>query len=104
MKNTIQYLKKDRHVNKTFLLKLEAVGLEVEYGKYSYWDNQEYVQIGRKKIWLVCEKWQNNSGSVYYRYQNNVIHDIVETIENEKAKAEKADARVDLFFEKLNRS
>jgi uncharacterized coiled-coil protein SlyX len=100
-KELISYLKKDRKVNKTFIEKLEKVGFEVEYGKYSYWDNQDYVKIGRQKVWLVCEKRDGNSSYVTYRYQNNVISDIYEALEEEKAKAEKADAQVEEFFQKL---
>ena len=47
MKETLEFLKRDRKVNQTFMDKLAKVGLEVSYGTYSYWDNQEYVQIGR---------------------------------------------------------
>lgn len=101
MNKTIEYLKKDRKVNKTFIAKLEKVGFEIEYGKYSYWDSQEYVRIGRQKVWLVCEKREGNSSYVTYRYQNNVISDIYEALEEEKAKAEKADAQVEEFFQKL---
>lgn len=101
MKQTIDFLNKDRKVNKTFMEKLEKVGLEIQYGKYSYWDSQEYVQIGRKKVWLVCEKTEGNSNYIDYRYQNNVIKDIIQTIEEEKARAEQADAQVEEFFNKL---
>jgi uncharacterized coiled-coil protein SlyX len=100
-KELIGYLKKDRKVNKTFIEKLEKVGFEVEYGKYGYWDNQDYVRIGRQKVWLVCEKRDGNSSYVDYRYQNNVISDIYEALAEEKQKAEKADQQVEEFFQKL---
>lgn len=104
MKKSIEYLSKDRKVNKTFMAKLEKVGLEIQYGKYSYWDSQEYVQIGRKKVWLVCEGTAYGSSYVKYRYQNNVISDIYEAIREETDKAEKADAQVEEFFIKLGLS
>ena len=102
MKQTIEYLNKDRKVNKTFIEKLEKVGLEINYGTYSYWNNQEYVQIGRKKVWLVCSKCEGNTSYITYRYQNNVISDIYEAIEEEAKKAKKADAQIEEFFKKLS--
>lgn len=101
MKETLNYLNKDRKVNAKFMDKLEKVGLEIKYGRYSYWDGQEYVQIGRTKVWLVCEKIISNSSCCDYRYQNNVIKDIEETIRDEKIRAEKSDQQVNEFFEKL---
>lgn len=101
MKKTIEYLNKDRKVNKTFMEKLEKVGLEIRFGTYSYWTDQEYVQIGRKKVWLVCEGREGNSQYIQWRYQNNVIADIYETIRGEKVKAEDADNQVQEFFKRL---
>lgn len=103
MKNAIEFLKKDRKVNDTFKEKLEKVGLEIEYGTYSYWSNQPYVRIGREKIWLVCSKTENGSTSLANRYQNNVIAEITEAIEEEMKYTEKADQRVKEFFEKLSK-
>ena len=60
---TLEFLKKDRKVNQTFLRKLEKVGLEINYGTYLYWDHQEYVQIGREKIWLVETEYTNHGNS-----------------------------------------
>lgn len=101
MKNAIEFLKKDRKVNGTFIEKLKNVGLEIEYGKYNYWDNQPYIRIGREKVWLVCSKTESGSTYLADRYQNNVINDIVEAIEEEVKYTEKADAKVEEFFQKL---
>jgi hypothetical protein len=103
MKQSIEYLKQDRKVNSAFIKKVESIGLEVEYGTYSYWQGQPYVQIGRKKVWFVAEKCGNGSSYIDNRYQNNVIDDIIEAITDEKAKAEKADKLVEEFFAKLSK-
>lgn len=102
MKKAIEYLKKDRLCNDTFEEKLRKVGLDIDYGTYAFWDMQPYVSIGRKKVWLVCEKTESNNTYLARRYQNNVINDIIETITEENERAEKADARVDDFFQKLS--
>lgn len=103
MKKAIEFLKTDRKVNDTFKSKLEKIGLEIQYGKYNYWDNQEYVQIGRTKVWLVCSKTNINDHSTYvtYRYQNNIIKDIEEVVQEEYTRAGKADNQVNEFFIKL---
>ncbi len=105
MKETLEFLKKDRRVNQTFMDKLEKVGLEINYGTYLYWDNQEYVQIGREKVWLVETKYANNGNNfgVVWRYQNDVIKEIIQAINEQKKATEEADALVNDFFEKLNR-
>jgi len=105
MKETLEFLKKDRKVNQTFMDKLEKIGLEIQYGTYSYWENQEYVQIGKEKVWLVETEYSNhgNNFDVVWRYQNDVIKEILQTINEQKKLAEDADEIVDTFFEKLNR-
>ena len=105
MKETLEFLKRDRKVNQTFIDKLAKVGLEVSYGTYSNWDNQEYVQIGREKVWLVEMEYTNhgNSFGVVWRYQNDVIKEIIQTINEQKKSAEEADEQVNSFFEKLSR-
>jgi hypothetical protein len=105
MKETLEFLKRDRKVNQTFMDKLTKVGLEVSYGTYSYWDNQEYVQIGRERVWLVETEYTNhgNSFGVVWRYQNDVIKEIIQTINEQKKSAEEADELVNNFFEKLSR-
>jgi hypothetical protein len=105
MKETLEFLKRDRKVNQTFMDKLAKVGLEVSYGTYSYWDNQEYVQIGRERVWLVETEYTNhgNSFGVVWRYQNDVIKEIIQTINEQKKSAEEADELVNNFFEKLSR-
>lgn len=52
MKETIEYLKKDRKVNDTFMKKLQKVGFEIDYTRYGYWNNVECVRIGRSCIWI----------------------------------------------------
>lgn len=102
MKETLEFLKRDRKVSCTFMDKLEKVGLEINYGTYSYWDGQEYVQIGRQKVWLVETKYVNKMLSCGWRYQNDVIKEIMQTIDEQKKFAEEADQLVNDFFEKLN--
>lgn len=102
MKETLEFLKRDRRVSQTFMDKLKKVGLEIEYGDFSYWRHQEYVRIGRKKVWLVEVTYENsNSFGVEWRYQNDVIKEIIETVESEKQFAEESDELVNMFFEKL---
>lgn len=104
MKETLEFLKRDREVNQTFIKKLKNVGLEINYGTYSYWDNQEYVQIGREKVWLVEIRYSNNgnTSSIVYRHQNDVIREIIKTINQQKKLLEEDDKLVNDFFEKLN--
>ena len=45
MRENLEFLKKDRKVNDAFLRKLESVGFEIEYGKFSYWSGQEYITV-----------------------------------------------------------
>lgn len=103
MKETLDFLKRDRRVNQTFMDKLEKVGLEIKYGTLSYWDDQEYVQIGRERIWLVELSNRNNGKSLncIWRYQNDVVKEIIQTIEEQKKIAEDADGLVNDFFKKL---
>ena len=103
MQKTIEYLKKDRKVNDTFKEKLYKVGLEISYETYGYWNNVECIRIG-KSIVPLLETYHSNNGnstSLDYRYQNDVIKDIYNTLEREKKKAEESDKMVDDFFEKL---
>ena len=104
MKETLEFLKRDREVNQTFIKKLKNVGLEINYGTYSYWDNQEYVQIGREKVWLVETRYSNNgnTSSIVYKHQNDVIREIIKTINQQKKLLEEDDKLVNDFFNKLN--
>lgn len=104
MKEALDFLKRDRKVNQTFMNKLAKVGLEVSYGTYLYWDNQEYVQVGRERVWLVETEYTNhgNSFDVVWRYQNDVIKEIIQTINEQKKTAEESDELVNNFFEKLS--
>lgn len=105
MKETLEFLKRDRRINDTFIKKLESVGLKVYYGPYLYWEGQEYVEIGRRKVWLVEDECSNyvNSFSCVYRYQNEVIEEIYRVINQQKKLAEESDRIVDEFFDKLSR-
>lgn len=104
MKETLDFLKKDRKVSQTFIEKLEKVGLIIKYGTYSYWNNQEYVQVGREIVWLVETKYKDcNNFGITWRYQNDVIKEIIQVIERQKREAEEADELVNSFFEKLSR-
>lgn len=103
MKETIEYLKKDRKVNDTFKEKLAKVGLEVDYRHYGYWSHVECIVIGKSCIPLLETHFSDNGNSelLDYRYQNDVIKDIYDVIEIEKGKAEESDKMVDDFFVKL---
>lgn len=104
MKETLDFLKKDRKVSQAFIEKLEKVGFEIKCGTYSYWNNQEYVQVGREKVWLVEIKYFDcNNFGITRRYKNDVIKEIIQAIEEQKREAEKADELVNSFFEKLSR-
>ena len=103
MQKTIEYLKRDRKVNDTFKEKLAKVGLEISYETYDYWNNVECIRIGRSIVPLFETHHSNNGNSMSlgYRYQNDVIKDICNTLKREKEKAEEPDKMVDDFFEKL---
>ena len=95
MKETVEYLKKDRKVNDTFMKKLQKVGFEIDYTRCGYWNNVECVRIGRSCIPLYETHFSDNG------YQNDVIKDIYNALEKEKKKAEESDKMVDDFFAKL---
>ena len=63
------------------------------------------MQIGRERVWLVETEYTNhgNSFGVVWRYQNDVIKEIIQTINQQKKLAEEADGLVNNFFEKLSR-
>ena len=85
-KDVLQTLNNDRKVDKNFIERLEKNGFEIELGKYDYWDNQEYIQIGRKRVWLVSTYPVEFGSGMYvdYRYRNEVVEDIKYTIEKQK--------------------
>ena len=104
MRENLEFLKKDRKVNDAFLRKLESVGFEIEYGKFSYWSGQEYITVGRQRIWLVKEDHSgNNNLDCVWRYQNDVVRDIQEAIKEERALAETGDQIVEEFFESFDK-
>lgn len=104
MRETLKYLKKDRKVNEEFEAKLEKVGFEIEYGTFEYWDNKPYVQIGRQRVYLMESLTMNGSTGIVKRYQNEVIEEIENVIEEQVRGAEIADAKVEEFFEKLSKT
>ena len=94
MKETIEYLKKDRKVNDTFMKKLQKVGFEIDYTRCGYWNNVECVRIGRSCIPLYETHFSDNGNSESLDYIYNAL-------EKEKRKAEESDKMVDDFFAKL---
>lgn len=104
MRENIEFLKKDRRASsETFQKKLEEIGLSVYYGEFGYWDHQPHVEIGNKKVFLVESYCTRGSLCLRYRMQNDVIQEIMDTIEEEMKKAEEADQNVKNFFEKLSK-
>lgn len=103
MQKTLEYLKRNRKVNDTFKEKLQKVGFEIDYRSYGYWSNVECIVIGRSFVPLSETRFSDNgnSESLDYRYQNDVIKEIYNTLETEKKKAEESDKIVDDFFAKL---
>lgn len=101
MKETIEFLKRDRKVNEAFISKLESVGLEVNYGSFGYWSHEPYIEVGRELVWLVTIEWDGNTSRCIYRYQNEVIKDIYRAIKEQKKLAEESDQMVNEFFEKF---
>ncbi len=94
MRNDIEFLKKDRLVNKAFEKRLEKVGLEIKHKPYFPFGNRPYVQIGRKRVWLIDSDDTD-------RYQNDVVKEIINVVNQQKKEAEEADALVEDFFKKL---
>ena len=85
-KDVLQTLNNDRKVDRNFIKRLEKNGFEIELGKYDYWDNQEYIQIGTGRVWLVRTYPVEFGSGMYidYRYRNEVVEDIKYTIEKQK--------------------
>ena len=103
-KEMLTFLKRDRSAETDcFARKLNAVGLKIEYGAYSYWNHEPYVQIGSTRVYLV-EGYTTDNGNygLRWRKQNAVVADIKEAIKDEYAKAEKSNAIVKEFFDKLS--
>lgn len=103
MKETLEFLKRDRKVNDTFIEKLKAVGFNIYYGSYSYWSHEPYVEVGRDRVWLVTTEWSGDTSYCVYRHQNEVVKEIYGKVKEQKQLAEESDRLVDEFFEKLNR-
>lgn len=102
MRESIEFLKKDRRVNSTFIDKLESIGIDIKYGQYSYWDYQPYIQVGTSIIWLVEEKCEGGSTSLINRMQNDVIKELKIKIEKEVNASKDADKEVAEYFDAFN--
>ena len=100
-KEELEFLQRDRKVNKTFVQKLEKVGFEVVYDKYDFWDNQEKIIIGDANVWLVESYYTGNGTSCRFRKQNDVVREIKYTIKEQKEELKKEDKNVNDFFNKL---
>ena len=98
MRESIEFLKRDRRVNSIFMDKLKSVGIDIEYGQYSYWDHQPYIQVGRSIVWIVEEKCEGNSTSLISRMQNDVVKELKIKIEKEVIAAKTADKEVENYF------
>lgn len=76
-KDILEKLSKDRYVDRSFMERLERNGFEINYDKYEYWNNQECVYVGTKKIWLVeTYNTSNNGIGCCYRKRNDVVEEI----------------------------
>lgn len=100
MREDIQFLKRDRSAGtETFRKRLEEVGLTVYYGDFSYWEHQPYVEIGKRRIYLVKEVYTDSSHfTAAYRSQNDVVAEIKEVLAEEFQRQKKADENVNTFF------
>ena len=98
MRESIEFLKKDRRVNDDFMERLEEIGINIEYARYSYWNHQPYIPIGTDVIWLVEEKCVINSTSLINRMQNDVIRELKEKLEKEVDIEKNADKEVEEYF------
>ena len=87
-KDVLATLKRDRKVNGAFIERLEKNGFEVKYGKFEYWEGQEYIEIGTQRVWLVETYYSGNSMGVTFRYRNELVEEIKEVIAEEQAKLE----------------
>lgn len=95
-KDILNELNTDRRIDSKFMERLERNGFEIYYGQYSYWNNQEYILVGTKEIWLVETYNTNNSGTgCCYRYRNDVAEEIKTALEVEKKKLEKEKQLID---------
>lgn len=95
-KDVLHELNTDRYVNSSFIERLEKNGFTIYYGKFDYWEGQEYIEVGKRKIWLVDTYYVSNGGmSCGYRYRNEVVQEIKEAIEKEKRELEKEKELID---------
>lgn len=89
-KEVLEKINRDRKVDDKFMERLEKNGFEINYGKFSYWDSQEYITIGTRDIWLVeTYSTDNNGTGCGYRYRNDVVEEIKKVLEIEQEKLKK---------------
>lgn len=95
-KDVLEKINKDRKVDNEFMERLEKNGFEINYGKFSYWDSQEYITIGTRDIWLV-ETYNTNDGGMgcCYRFRNDVVEEIKKVLEIEQEKLKKEQELID---------
>ena len=66
--------------SEAFQDRLIKSGFTISYGDYSYWNNQPYVEITDKRIYLIETEYEGNSSYLVYRRQTDVIDDIYSAI------------------------
>ena len=95
-KDILQTLNNDRRVDDSFMERLDKNGFRICYGKFEYWNNQPYIKIGKKTIWLVEICYSDYGGCMCsYKYRNEVVEDIKTTIEQEKKILEEETKMID---------
>lgn len=94
----------NRRINSDFKEKLEDAGLEVHYGKYDYWDCQEYVLIGAKRVWLVeTYNTDNNGYGVCFRMKRDFLKELEDTINSEYTEIIEDERLEDKVFKELEK-
>ena len=102
MVKEIKALKRDLRINNNFVNRLIDAGVDVRYGVYSYWSNQEYVQIGACRVWLVTEWRENGSCGVQFKMRNTFISQVYETIREQIEVIAKLEKQEKDFWAKLD--
>ena len=96
-KDVLEKLNYDRKVDRNFIERLEKNGFEIEYGKYEYWDSQEYIQVGKERVWLVTTYFAEHGNGAYvgYAYRNDVVENIKEAIQRQERILKKEESLID---------
>ncbi|MGL5765427.1 MAG: hypothetical protein ACRCX8_07285 [Sarcina sp.] len=88
-KDILQKLNNDRVVDSKFIERLEKNGFQIFYGEFSYWQGQQYVEVGKEKIWLVETYNAPNYGTgLCNRYRNEVVEEIKLALNSEELRLE----------------